>query len=51
MSFVCSVGKGPDPTRVQYDFAMPITRLMCNGPTPEPVHAPPATGFEEVTNG
>ena len=24
---------------------MPMTRSMCRGPTPAPVHAPPATGL------
>ena len=30
---------------------MPITRLMWRGPMPAPVHAPPATGFDDVTKG
>ena len=44
-------GTGPDPTRVTYALAMPITRSMWRGPTPAPAQAPPATGFDEVTNG
>ena len=28
-----------------------MTRVIRVGPMPEPVHAPPAVGFEEVTNG
>ena len=28
-----------------------MTRLIFVGPTPEPVQAPPAVGFEEVTKG
>ena len=30
---------------------MAITRSMRVGGMPEPVHAPPAVAFEEVTNG
>src|SRR5699024_12439977 len=46
-----SVGNGPAPTRVVYALTIPITRSMRVGPTPVPVHAPPAVGFELVTNG
>ena len=46
-----SVGNGPDPTRVMYAFVIPMMRSMCRGPTPAPAHAPPATGFDDVTNG
>ena len=46
-----SVGNGPLPTRVVYAFTMPMTRSMRVGPMPAPVAAPPATGFDEVTNG
>ena len=46
-----SVGNGPAPTRVVYALTMPITRSMRFGPMPEPVAAPPAVEFEEVTNG
>ncbi len=30
---------------------MPMTRLIFVGPTPDPVQAPPAVGFDEVTKG
>ncbi len=46
-----SVGNGPEPTRVVYAFRMPMTRLIFVGPTPAPVQAPPAVGFDEVTKG
>src|SRR5918993_4847332 len=46
-----SVGNGPDPTRVVYALITPITRSIRVGPTPAPVHTPPAIGFEEVTKG
>ena len=42
-------GEGPDPTRVTYALATPTTRSMWRGPMPAPVHAPPATGFDDVT--
>ena len=29
---------------------MPMTREMSRGPMPDPVHAPPAHGFDEVTD-
>ncbi len=46
-----SVGNGPSPTRVVYAFAMPMTRSMRVGGTPDPTQAPPAVGLDEVTNG
>src|SRR5512143_1364831 len=46
-----SVGNGPPPTRVAYAFDTPMTPPIFVGPTPDPVHAPPAVVFEEVTNG
>ena len=46
---VSSVGKGPSPTRVVYALATPTTRSIRVGPTPVPVSAPPAVGFDEVT--
>jgi len=46
-----SVGKGPPPTRVAYALETPTTALIFVGPTPDPVHTPPAVVFEEVTNG
>ena len=46
-----SLGKGPSPTRVRYAFATPITAVMRVGPMPRPTQAPPAIGFDEVTNG
>ena len=46
-----SVGRGPDPTLVVYAFTIPITSLILVGPTPVPVHTPPAVGFDEVTKG
>ncbi|MEY9214648.1 hypothetical protein ABH917_004094 [Thermobifida halotolerans] len=30
---------------------MPMTLVMRVGPMPDPAHAPPAVGEEEVTNG
>ncbi len=30
---------------------MPMTSPIMRGPTPVPVHAPPATGFDDVTKG
>ncbi len=29
----------------------PMTSSTWSGPIPPPVHAPPATGFEDVTKG
>src|ERR1700730_7382718 len=46
-----SEGNGLLPTRVTYAFATPMTRSIARGPTPAPVHTPPAIGFDEVTNG
>src|SRR6478735_7573018 len=46
-----SVGKGPEPTRVVYAFAMPTMRSRRLGPTPEPVAAPPAVADDDVTKG
>ena len=46
-----SVGNGPSPTRVVYALAIPIARSIRVGPTPPPVVAPAAVGFEEVTYG
>ena len=46
-----SVGNGPSPTRVTYAFATPMMRSSRPGPTPTPVAAFAATGFDEVTNG
>ena len=46
-----SVGNGPEPTRVVYALTIPMTRPICVGPIPEPVHAPPAVGLLDVTNG
>jgi len=39
------------PTRVTYALAMPTMSVRSRGPSPEPVQAPPATGFDEVTKG
>src|SRR5690606_31177851 len=44
-----SVGNGPDPTRVVYALATPITRSIAVGGTPVPTQAPAAVGLEEVT--
>src|SRR4030042_3758150 len=44
-----SVGKGPLPTLVVYAFTIPRTFEIFVGPTPRPVHAPPAIAFEDVT--
>src|SRR5215470_1253081 len=38
-------------TRVVYALTIPITLLIRVGPMPDPTHAPPAVGLEEVTNG
>ena len=46
-----SVGNGPEPTRVVYAFRMPSTVVIRVGPMPEPTAAPPAVGFDDVTNG
>src|SRR5436190_23630111 len=46
-----SVGNGPEPTRVVYALITPITCEMRVGGTPEPTHAPPDVGLDEVTNG
>src|SRR4051812_40320800 len=46
-----SVGNGPDPTRVVYALTTPTTAEMRIGGMPEPVQAPPAVGFDDVTNG
>src|ERR671920_2478815 len=46
-----SVGNGPSPTRVVYALVTPITSPNDIGDIPAPTHAPPADGFEEVTNG
>src|SRR5712671_1733973 len=46
-----SVGNGPSPTRVVYAFITPTTRSIRWGGTPEPVHAPPAVVFDDVTYG
>src|SRR6201995_3343842 len=51
MSSSSSVGNGPSPTRVVYPFAIAITPLIRVGGMPDPVQAPPAVAFEEVTNG
>ena len=51
MSSNSSVGNGPEPTRVEYAFMTPMTSSTWSGPMPPPVHAPPATGLDEVTNG
>ena len=45
------MGNGPSPTRVVYALATATTRSILVGPTPEPVHAPPAVADEDVTNG
>src|SRR5438067_3458030 len=46
-----SVGNGPAPTRVVYALITPITREIRVGGMPDPTHAPPAVGFEDVTKG
>ena len=51
VSSCSSVGYGPEPTRVEYAFITPMTSSTWSGPIPPPVQAPPATGFEDVTNG
>src|SRR6476620_12395616 len=51
ISLFNSVGNGPSPTRVVYALHTPTTWVIFEGPTPEPTVTPPATGFEEVTNG
>src|SRR5438093_12168017 len=45
-----SVGNGPEPTRVVYALITPITWEIRVGAIPEPTQAPPAVGFEDVTN-
>ena len=39
------------PTRVVYALTTAMTRSMRVGGMPEPVHAPPAVGLDDVTNG
>ncbi len=51
MSFFCSVGIGPAPTRVQYAFMIPTTRSSRRPGTPVPVEMPSAVQLELVTNG
>src|ERR1700742_2110194 len=51
ISLSCSVGKGPEPTRVVYALTIPSTNPTRPGPSPEPDDAVPATVFDEVTNG
>src|SRR5512134_1101496 len=46
-----SVGNGPPPTRVAYAFDTPTTAPIFVGDTPDPVQAPPAVVFDDVTNG
>src|SRR4051812_12689266 len=46
-----SVGNGPAPTRVVYALITPMTWEIRVGGMPEPTHAPPAVGLDEVTNG
>src|SRR5947208_58355 len=46
-----SVGNGPAPTRVVYALMTPITWEIRVGGMPDPTHAPPAVGLDEVTNG
>src|SRR3954471_18148786 len=46
-----SVGNDPSPTRVVYAFTTPSTTPIRCGGTPEPVHAPPAVVFDDVTYG
>ena len=40
-------GTARSPTRVEYAFITPMTSSTWSGPMPPPVHAPPATGFDE----
>src|SRR3954465_7217219 len=47
----CSVGNGPEPTRVVYALVIPSTYPTAPGPMPEPVAALPDTVLEEVTYG
>src|SRR5947209_9064371 len=49
-SLSCSLGNGPDPTRVVYALTMPSTKPAPDGPMPLPGPVVPATVFEEVTN-
>src|SRR4029077_17850989 len=49
--FSISVGNGPSPTRAVYALVIPITCWTAPTPTPEPVIAPPATVFDDVTYG
>jgi hypothetical protein len=48
---ICSVGRGPEPTRMVYALATPITGPMADGGSPRPEHAPPTVELEDVTNG
>ena len=46
-----SVGNGPKPTRVVYALTIPTTEVILVGGIPDPVHAPPEVGFDDVTKG
>ena len=51
ISLSCSVGNGPEPTRVVYALAIPSTNPTAAGPRPEPPAAVPAIVLLLVTNG
>ena len=46
-----SVGKGPQPTLVQYALKIPNISPMSLGETPKPTHAPALIVLDEVTKG
>lgn len=45
----CSVGNGPDPTRVVYALTTPMVFEIFWGGIPRPVQTPPIEVGEEVT--
>ena len=51
ISLLCSVGKGPSPTLVRYDFVIPNSKQFLIDPIPVPIEACAETVFDEVTKG
>ena len=51
LTFNCSVGNGPPPTRVVYALITPIVVPIDFGGIPKPVQTPPMVVEDEVTYG
>ena len=51
LTFFCSVGQGPAPTRDVYAFTMPMISPIEHGGMPNPVHTPPTVQLDDVTKG